>query len=329
MKKHFLIIFILLPFIAASQYAPPVGQPGSSAISKDSSVFVSWATGCSVSRGFQDISDPSLGYATAGDSSSALGIAGTTGIVSLGDAGSATLTFLYPIVNGPSWDFAVFENSFSDDFLELGFVEVSSDGINFFRFPASSLTDTAVQTASFGYTDATMINNLAGKYRALFGTPFDLQELSGTSGLDINDIKYVRVIDVVGSIQDQYASHDTAGRKVNDPWPTGFGSGGFDLDAVGVIHQNPSAGIRESALDNFFNLYPNPCAIAQPLTVIFNGDWNPSSELCIYNVQGIKVISERLDHIGTIDVSGLSKGVYFMEAMSASREIHRKKLIIN
>ena len=45
-------------------------------------------------------------------------------------------------------------------FLELDFVEVSSDGVNYFRFPATSYTDTTVQTGSFGSTDATKINKI-------------------------------------------------------------------------------------------------------------------------------------------------------------------------
>ena len=58
----------------------------------------------------------------------------------------ATVTFASPIYNGEGPDFAVFENGFDIDdeydptgvlhFLELAFVEVSSDGENFFRFPA-------------------------------------------------------------------------------------------------------------------------------------------------------------------------------------------------
>ena len=54
----------------------------------------------------------------------------------LGDDGSLVLTFPAPIADGAGPDFAVFENAFSTEFLELAFVEVSSDGTNFTRFPA-------------------------------------------------------------------------------------------------------------------------------------------------------------------------------------------------
>ncbi len=66
--------------------------------------------------------------------------------------------------------------------------------------------------------------------------PFDLQEIADAPGLDVNNVNYVRVIDVVGTIDSQYATHDSKGNIVNDPWPTPFASCGFDLDAVGVIN---------------------------------------------------------------------------------------------
>ena len=83
----------------------------------------------------------------------------SSGVVSLGDGGYGILTFDEPIDNGLGWDFAVFENSFSDDFLELAFVEVSSDGINFFRFPATSLTQDIVQVGGFGNIDANELDH--------------------------------------------------------------------------------------------------------------------------------------------------------------------------
>jgi hypothetical protein len=231
-----LFISLLISNLCIAQFAPSAGQAGSTAIHKDSSIFKAWATECKVFRGFQDISDQSLGYTTVGDSSSCIGKAGENGVLSLGDGGYVILSFNNFIKNGEGYDFAIFENSFTDTFLELAFVEVSSDGENFVRFPAVSNTQDTVQTDSFGATDATKINNLAGKYRGLFGTPFDLEELKDSARLNINAISHIKIIDVVGSINPEYASYDKNGRKINDPFPTPFPSGGFDLDAIGVIN---------------------------------------------------------------------------------------------
>lgn len=215
----------------AGPYAPAAGKAGSTAVSKSSTDIVSWATGYSdylpgatVDTAWKT-PEKALG-AAAGDAFD---------IVSLGDKGSITLSFGGYISNGAGWDFAVFENSFSDTFLELAYVEVSSNGTDFFRFNSVSYTASAV--GGFGSVDPTNINNLAGKYRQGYGTPFDLDQLSGIAGLDVNRVQYVRLIDVVGngSTFDSYPAAYGGPHPIYDPYPTS-GSSGFDLDAVGIIH---------------------------------------------------------------------------------------------
>src|ERR1035437_1398731 len=122
MRLLFLVLFFT-QFVFA-QFAPPVGQIGTTAMYKDSSAFIAWTDFCMVQRGLQDISNSAGPKATVGDSSKAIGIA-DNGVVSLGDAGIAICTFSQPITDAPGYDFAVFENSFSDDYLEFAFVEVS------------------------------------------------------------------------------------------------------------------------------------------------------------------------------------------------------------
>jgi len=229
---------------ASAQYAPAAGQPGSTAHRADSSCFINWAKRCSIQRGLRQINLPDSGFATVGTAAAAEGPAATNGVVSLGDGGIATLTFDPPITNGVGFDFAVFENTFLDTFLELAFVEVSTDSLSWARFPAKSLTQTQKQTGAFGFTHPTQIHNLAGKYRHPFGTPFDLEDLAMMSNIRINEIKYVRIIDVIGSLDSTLGTKDSDGRMINDPWPTLFASSGFDLDAIGVINQLPSAGLH-------------------------------------------------------------------------------------
>jgi hypothetical protein len=324
-KNLFLKIVLSLSVISsnvkAQPYPPIVGQPGSTAIYKDSSAFVNWVTSCNVVRGLQDVSTPTLGLANGGDSSMVIGIAGTNGVVSLGDGGSAICTFQYPIKNGIGNDFAVFENSFDDTFLELAFVEVSSDGINFVRFPSHSLTDTTLQTNTFGTTDATKINNLAGKYRSSYGTPFDLQELSSNPILNINYITHVKIIDVVGSVNKQYAKRDSYNNMINDPWPTPFPNGGFDLDAIGVIHQNTSVGLKENNLDDNLYLYPNPINKGEKLLLSTSKD---ILFVSVYNFSGQKILSTKENFIST---SELTEGIYFIEVNSVNNSITKKLLI--
>ena len=120
-----------------------------------------------------------------------------------------------------------------------------------------SLTQTEEQIAGFGEIDATKINNLAGKYRAPYGTPFDLDDLEDNPLLDKNNVKFVKIIDVVGSIDPQFATYDSQGNIVNDPFPTPFHSSGFDLDAVGVINNSLNTNISDDRI-SYINIYPNP-----------------------------------------------------------------------
>jgi hypothetical protein len=151
-------------------------------------------------------------------------------IVSLGRGGSITMTFDTPITDGEGWDFAVFENAINDTFLELAYVEVSSDGTNFYRFDNNSLTPKPV--GGFGAVEPTNITGYAGKYRQGYGTPFDLASLIGISGLDVNSIGWIRIVDIVGD----GTCLDTYGGTIYDPYPT-VQSAGFDLDAIGVLNQ--------------------------------------------------------------------------------------------
>jgi hypothetical protein len=254
-----------------SQFAPQVGMPGSNAIHRDSTIISKWANSAVINVAWQNISDTLIGKVTVGDSSSIIGAAGN-GILSLGDGGMATLGFPNLINNGPGPDFVVFENGFKfgndSVFLELAFVEVSSDGIHFVRFPATSLSDTLVQTGPFGHTEARKINNLAGKYIAPYGTPFDLEELKDSFDLDINSIQYVRIIDVIGSLNNDFASRDILGNIINDPWPTPFPSSGFDLDAVGLINYQIPSSLDDFKLSNGL-IYPNPLKVNSALNLGF------------------------------------------------------------
>lgn len=301
-----------------AQFAPGVGQTGTTAMFKDSSAFVGWATKCSISKGLQDISVSSGPYASVGDSTSAYGKAGTTGVVSLGDGGVAVLQFASPIQNGPGPDLAVFENSFDDSFLELAFVEVSSDGGTYFRFPAVSNTDAITQTGSFGLTDPTKLNNLAGKYRANYGTPFDLSDIPDNLLLNKQAITHVRIIDVVGCIQDQYCTRDMNNHKVNDPWPTAFGSGGFDLDAVGVIHEQGAVMSVNETHVLAAAVFPNPASDHLYIRVNTNEEYS----LSVINVLGEVVMqASNADHLS---VSELKEGVYSLEIISTGKRSVQK-----
>jgi hypothetical protein len=325
---------IIIHGLSLAQFPPPAGQPGSTAIHKDSNIIVGWADDCIITRGFIDMTDTLINYngtnkATYG---SYLYVSGPSDeyVVSLGDRGLATVSFNSPIVNGQGPDFVVFENSFGDLFLELAFVEVSSDGLSFYRFPATSLTVADTQIGTFGTLDATKINNLAGKYSLNYGTPFDLQELDSIAGLDISAITHIKIIDVVGSITDSLATRDSAGNKINDPWPTPFAQGGFDLDAIGVIHKQPQS------VEEFNNLqisvFPNPASDNMSFTLPSH-ESDRNTNIQITDMTGRNVISQILNAgvepsgIHKMNIDGLSDGIYLLSVQNGNAFYHSTFII--
>lgn len=332
-KLLLLILFAMGANFAKAQFAPAAGLPGSTAVWRDSSIFVSWASGCTVQRGYADVALPDSGLTTVGDGNSVIGAAGTNGVVSLGDGGAATLTFAQPISNGPGFDFAVFENGFPTGetgmaFLEFAFVEVSSDGINFVRFDAvSHLQDTA-QLPMVGI-DCSLVNNLAGKYVNGYGTPFDLEELKDKPGLNVNSITHVRVVDVVGSINPTYATYDSEGNKVNDPYPTQFPSGGFDLDAVGVIHAVGVTTISDFGFaisDLAMQMYPNPSNGGE-VTIRLNEDFT-GSVMSVVDLTGTVVAFQQLQTTNyQLPTANLLKGIYFITVANATNSVTQKLVV--
>ncbi|RJO63260.1 MAG: hypothetical protein C4523_21075 [Myxococcales bacterium] len=228
-------------------FPPHAGLPGTTAMDKDNPSFIGWATGYvePAPYGFRaedvwrkpwDALGPAEGRVDSG--------------VSLGDGGAIVMTFDQPIEDGSGDDFAVFENGFLSNgagFFELAYVEVGSDGETFLRFDSAYLG--ARPLGRYGVHDASLIEGLAGKYQRGYGLPFDLAALANRpeardGSVDLACIRYVRMVDIAGcALEGDGAcetglspSLDSFGRTIFDPYPT-RNSAGFDLDAVGVIHE--------------------------------------------------------------------------------------------
>ena len=310
-KGKILMLVLSAMFFAVpnvyGQFAPPAGQAGSTAIAADSSIFVRWASECQYYPSWQNIADTTLGLVSYGTPEDALGPADGA-VLSLGDGGRAVFHFEVPLADGEGYDFAVFENAFSDSFLELAFVEVSSDGEQFFRFPAVSLTPYETQVGTFDTLDATLLHNLAGKYRMLFGTPFDLQEMKNITGLDVMHITEVAITDVVGSIDTAFATYDSQGHIVNDPFPTPFPGGGFDLDALGVIHDVNNAAVADNEV-SAIRVYPNPVDDFVSFYLPRGGKY----EVSLYDICGNLLRQKEVRDGSRLDMRFLPPGLYFLK----------------
>ena len=211
-------------------FDPQASHSESEAISMDDPDIIAWGEeiidvqfGEEVSAQFQDI-EQALGPAEGNSLS----------VLSLGRGGQITFYFEEGIANGRGADFAIFENSFSDFFLELAVVEVSTDGQHFTALPHAYLGED--QVSAFGEHDPRQIFGLAGKYIAGYGTPFDLSTLAWSpdtqsGALDLHAVHYVRVIDIIGD----GTQLDSFQHPIYDPYPTRE-SAGVDLDAISVFH---------------------------------------------------------------------------------------------
>ncbi len=203
---------------------------------------------------------------------------GGTHVYNLGVGGSIVLGFnegASPriIRDLPGADFIIFENPLFENgdpdwtFAELLYVEVSSNGVDFARFPVISKTPEPVaaystispaDVAGFAGVQpvlANVQNNNLSPFDPLLagGDAFDLSDLSNhplvlAGKVNLNAIRQVRLIDVIGDGRDT----DRNGRPIFDP--TGDGVNGADIDAIAVIHGGPavlSARLMEPGGGNF------------------------------------------------------------------------------
>ena len=230
----------------------------------------SWASGCAADNRSPGVAPQWTNLNNAfGPITDAQAYDTTAKVVCLGDRGSLTLTFPNGIGNGDGLDFAVFENGFSRTYLELAWIEVSTDGVTFVRFPnfylgLDPVYDFDVSSAVY----PTDVYNLASKYECGAGHGFDLAELqyaynyalntpidessfspeytvhllANFPALDLNNIRYVRIIDIYGD----GTSLDSSGWPIYDP--TGLNPSepdqslvsaapGFDLRGVAVLNE--------------------------------------------------------------------------------------------
>src|SRR6056297_3202421 len=253
MKHLTAVIAILLSFIHATAQ--------NEIVTADDNRILGWADSCQLNRGHINMTDTSTAFASFGAGTDGYGPADGQ-IVSLGDHGQAVLTFSQGITNGPGIDFAVFENAIYSPpgqdsmlFAELAFVEVSSDGEHYVRFPAVSQTDNSSQLNSFEPMDYRNVYNLAGATASFSGCGFDLADVKDSINIDTDHITHIRLIDVGGNINPEFASYDSEGNIINDPWPTEYASCGFDLDAIAVIHNSTGTEVQHQKA---LTIFPNP-----------------------------------------------------------------------
>lgn len=176
------------------------------------------------------------------DPSEAIGPASgvATEVLVLGRGGSVTLAFSASLADEGGAEIAIFENGLGtveELFAELAYVEISSNGRDFARFPVRTARTEPV--SAYGRVNPAEYSGFAGLHPGGVGTAFDFGELAGnplvTGGeVDLGSIRYVRIVDLVGD----GSEIDNEGHPIYDPYPT-TGSAGFDLDGVAFLRGGP------------------------------------------------------------------------------------------
>lgn len=234
--------------------------------------------------------------------------AGSIDVYNLGVGGAITLGFdsteqVRAMRDGPGVDFIVFENPFyfggveTSSFAELMFVEVSSNGLDFARFPAYS--DTPSMNDPFGSVDPEDVSGLAGVNPVLAnvavnqidpfdaseagGDPFDLADLGDhplvlSGDVNLDRIRFVQMVDIPGD----GSQLDDRGQPIYDAY--GPPNGGADLDAVAVIHGFAFGDMDDSGtIDNLDigpfvtalrNSDPNTFETLLPSSIFYAADTN-------------------------------------------------------
>src|SRR6476659_4028152 len=185
-------------------------NPIDGAIPSTSPRFVEWANNISSLASVLTHFAPRGSTAISLTDYNSLGDLDATQIANGDLPGFLTVTFPHGVTNGAGDDFAVFENGFAFGspnglFVDLAYIEVSTNGVAFARFPNLSLNNAPVQgSGAFAGYDMSNVWNLAGKHAQGFGTPFNLDDLVTNalvlSGqVNLNNIQYLRLVDIPGN----------------------------------------------------------------------------------------------------------------------------------
>ena len=92
---------------------------------------------------------------------------------------------------------------------------------------------------------------------------------------------------------------------MNDPFPKGFKSGGFDLDGVGVIHQNIETAISSTSAISF-SVYPNPVSGSN---LYFTQELHA---IQVFDALGNEMINKKVAK--ELNISSLKSGMYVVKS---------------
>ncbi len=226
-------------------------------------------------------------------------------VLSIGLNGEITVGFKnLKLVDGPGPDFTVFENVFYSPITKKKYVEpakiaISENGKDFIEFPFDSLT----------LKGCAGVNPTNGSEN-----PFDPAKSGGDSfdlaDLGISEIRYIKITDITSIIK------NNKDHPYYDPTVSGF-----DLDALVGLHLGPAATDVPGRADNKISV-----VLRDRYLKITGLDTKYS--FSIFNLNGIKVLSEAAEEEIYLSPKEFPAGFYFVCVISGKQTITKKLMVI-
>jgi hypothetical protein len=112
---------------------------------------------------------------------------------------------------------------------------------------------------------------------------------------------------VVGSTDPTFGSSDAFGNLINDSYPTEFPAGGFDLDAIAVLHELPLEIAPELAVESLqLHVFPNPTR--GEITI----QSKSGGKISLYNLLGQTLFEDEIATTLTLDLRTYSASVLLL-----------------
>ena len=186
-------------------------------------------------------------------------------VLTLGTGGDVTLAFDVTLTDGPGADFIVYENGFEFGgltFPEMAMVEVSSNGVDFARFPMrydgpqgpfmsnfellpwgvySGLTGLVPPVANVDTNTIDPLNPVLAGGEALDLADLHSHPLVQMGLVDLQAVEFIRLVDLI-------AGNEVDTRFVTI-WDSGGVDGNADIDAVAVINHTGNQNVHAPTID--------------------------------------------------------------------------------
>ena len=117
-----------------------------------------------------------------------------------------------------------------------------------------------------------------------------------------------------------YGTTDKNGHIINDPYPTAFGSCGFDLSGVAVMNGWTPTAVNNYQQEISFVAYPNPCQ-----NVLNVNNVTVNEPVSLFNAMGQQIWNGMTqDTYFQLDMQSYPAGIYMLQIGTQMTKIVKK-----